>query len=132
MFACSTKSKNSPVDCFAGGSREASPLTSSKKRKHPKRVFSFFVCATASALEPLKVSVCYVLLRRASRSKKVSQSRPSPLTSSKCMGQKVFRHFDPFSYFLRQKLAILTTLGFQGSFFLFPKIQKNTQPTFLV
>ena len=55
--------KNSPVDYFAGGSREANP---------------------------------------------------TPAT--KCMGQKVFCLFDPFSYFLRQKLAILNALEFQEAF----------------
>lgn len=39
------------------------------------------------------------------------------------VGQKVFRHFDPFLHIFRQKLAILHTLEFQGSFF----IQKNSK-----
>ena len=34
--------KNSPVDCFAGGSREANPLLSAKKRKSAERYPFFF------------------------------------------------------------------------------------------
>lgn len=37
---------------------------------------------------------------------------------AKAMGQKVFRHFDPFLHIFRQKLSILHTLEFQGSFFI--------------
>ena len=44
------------------------------------------------------------------------------------VGQKVFRHFDPFLHILRQKLAILTTLEFQGYFFMYEN-PKNTLST---
>jgi len=42
----------------------------------------------------------------------------SPILHTKEVGQKVFRHFDPLLHILRQKLAILDTLEFQGSFFI--------------
>ncbi len=44
------------------------------------------------------------------------------------VGQKVFRHFDPFSCFLRQKLAFFKTLAFQGSFFYSQKFKKTPNP----
>ena len=49
MFAYCRKAKNSPVDCFAEGSREANPSTPARKTTNFDRNLSFFSCIRLAA-----------------------------------------------------------------------------------